>query len=54
MHIDIDQIHDMYLVEVKKPGQSKGAWDCYEILATIPCDQTFQPLSASECPLLKK
>jgi branched-chain amino acid transport system substrate-binding protein len=47
-------IHDMYLVEVKKPGESKGAWDYYKILATIPGDQIFQPLSASECPLVKK
>jgi branched-chain amino acid transport system substrate-binding protein len=47
-------IHDMYLVEVKKPEESKGAWDYYKILATIPGDQIFQPLSASECPLVKK
>jgi branched-chain amino acid transport system substrate-binding protein len=47
-------IHDMYLFEVKKPSESKGRWDDYKLLATIPGDQAFQPLEASRCPLLKK
>lgn len=47
-------VHDMYLVEVKKPSQSKGAWDYYNILATIPAASAFMPLAQSQCPLVKK
>ena len=47
-------VHDMYLVEVKSPAESKGPWDYYKIKATIPADEAFQPLSASRCPLVKK
>ncbi|ABD05265.1 ureA/short-chain amide ABC transporter [Rhodopseudomonas palustris HaA2] len=46
-------VHDMYLFEVKKPSESKGRWDYYKLLATVPGDQAFQPLSASRCPLVK-
>jgi len=55
-HIRIDgrMVHDMYLAEVKKPSQSKGPWDFYNILETIPGDQAFRPLSESACPLVKK
>nr|WP_246154847.1 ABC transporter substrate-binding protein [Methylobacterium oryzihabitans] len=47
-------VHDMYLFEVKKPGESTGPWDLYKRVATIPGEQAFQPLSASRCPLVKK
>jgi len=47
-------VHDMYLYEVKKPAESKGAWDYYKLVATIPADQAFLPLSESKCPLVKK
>jgi branched-chain amino acid transport system substrate-binding protein len=55
-HIRIDgrMVHDMYLAEVKKPSESKGPWDFYKILETIPGDQAFRPLSESACPLVKK
>jgi branched-chain amino acid transport system substrate-binding protein len=55
-HIRIDgrMVHDMYLAEVKKPSESKGPWDFYKILETIPADQAFRPLSESACPLVKK
>jgi branched-chain amino acid transport system substrate-binding protein len=48
------KIHPAYLVEVKKPAESKGPWDLYKIRATIPADQAFRPLADSECPLVKK
>jgi branched-chain amino acid transport system substrate-binding protein len=51
---DGQMMHDMYLVEVKKPEDSKGAWDYYNVLQTIPAAELFQPLSESECPLVKK
>lgn len=50
---DGQMIHDMYLVEVKKPAESKGPWDYYKIVQTIPGDQIFPPLSESACPLVK-
>lgn len=47
-------LHDMYLVEVKRPEESKGPWDYYKILRTIPAEQAAMPLSASKCPLVKR
>jgi branched-chain amino acid transport system substrate-binding protein len=47
-------VHDMYLYQVKKPSESKAPWDYYKLVATIPGEQAFQPLSASACPLVKK
>lgn len=47
-------VHDMYLVQVKKPSESKYAWDYYNVKAVIPGDQAFQSLSLSKCPLVKK
>ena len=47
-------VHDMYLFEVKKPSESKGRWDDYKLLATVPGNEAFQPLELSRCPLLKK
>jgi branched-chain amino acid transport system substrate-binding protein len=47
------KIHDMYLFEVKKPAESKGPWDLYKQLATIPADQAFRPLNEGGCPLVK-
>ncbi|WP_295847784.1 ABC transporter substrate-binding protein [Tardiphaga sp.] len=48
------KIHPAYLFEVKKPSESKGPWDYYKLVATIPADQAFTPLDTSTCPLLKK
>lgn len=47
-------IHDMYVYEVKKPSESKYAWDYYKLRAVIPGDEAFRPLSESKCPLIKK
>ncbi|MDI4655431.1 ABC transporter substrate-binding protein [Xanthobacter autotrophicus] len=47
-------IHDMYLAQVKTPAESKGPWDYLKIVRTIPAADAFQPLSRSECPLVKK
>ena len=47
-------VHEMYLYEVKKLAESKGAWDYYKLVATIPAEEAFQPLSESKCPLVKK
>ncbi|MFJ3046002.1 ABC transporter substrate-binding protein [Herbaspirillum chlorophenolicum] len=47
-------VHDMYLMQVKTPAESKGPWDYYNLRATVPGDDAYPPLSASTCPLLKK
>jgi branched-chain amino acid transport system substrate-binding protein len=47
------KIHPMYLVEVKKPEESKYPWDYYKIRATIPAEQAFRPLDQGKCPLVK-
>jgi branched-chain amino acid transport system substrate-binding protein len=47
-------VHDMYLFEVKKPSESKRRWDDYKLVATVPGEEAFQPLSESRCPLVKK
>jgi branched-chain amino acid transport system substrate-binding protein len=45
-------IHNMYLFEVKPPAESKGPWDYYKVLATIPADKAFRPLDEGNCPLV--
>jgi branched-chain amino acid transport system substrate-binding protein len=47
-------VHPMYLVQVKKPSESKYPWDYFTIKAEIPGDQAFQPLASGNCPLVKK
>ncbi|MHA7685862.1 ABC transporter substrate-binding protein [Cupriavidus sp. PET2-C1] len=47
-------MHDMYLVEVKKPTESKAPWDYYKVIETVPAKEAFQPLSESACPLARK
>ncbi|PWC52838.1 ABC transporter permease [Azospirillum sp. TSO22-1] len=42
-------VHDMYLARVKKPGESKGPWDYYQILRTIPGDEAFFTVEQSGC-----
>ena len=48
------KVHPAYLVEVKKPAESKGPYDYYKIRATIPADQAFRPLEQGDCPLVAK
>jgi branched-chain amino acid transport system substrate-binding protein len=46
------KIHDMFLFEVKKPEESKYAWDYYKLRATIPAAEAFRPLKDGGCPLV--
>ncbi|TGE02287.1 ABC transporter substrate-binding protein [Methylobacterium nonmethylotrophicum] len=46
-------VHDMYLMRFKTPAQSKGRWDLYELVATIPGDEAFRPLAEGGCPYVK-
>jgi len=47
------KIHPAYLVEVKKPSESKAPWDYYKVRSTIPADQAFRPLAEGGCSLVK-
>ncbi|MBO9328631.1 ABC transporter substrate-binding protein [Achromobacter xylosoxidans] len=47
-------IHDMYLMQVKTPAESKGPWDYYKVVATLPGDEVYTKLSESTCKLVKK
>ncbi len=42
-------VHDMYLFQVKAPAESKGRWDYYKLLATIPAQQAFRPAAEGGC-----
>ncbi len=46
------KIHDMYLFQVKSPAESKGPWDYYNVLATIPAEQAFRPMAEGGCELV--
>jgi len=48
------KLHPMYLFEVKAPAESKGEWDLYKLLDTIPAEQAFRPLADGGCPLIGK
>ncbi len=48
------KMHNMYLFEVKKPSESKGPYDYYKLIATIPGEEAFRPMDQGDCPLVKK
>jgi branched-chain amino acid transport system substrate-binding protein len=54
LRADGRMVHDMYLVEVKKPEESHYSWDYYKILKIIPGEEAFRPMSEGGCPLLAK
>ncbi len=47
-------VHDMLLVQVKSPAESKVPWDYLKVLKVIPGEQAYLPVAKSTCPLLKK
>ena len=47
-------VHDFYLLQVKKPQESKSPWDYYHVRQVIPANDAVMPVAKSECPLLKK
>ena len=51
IRIDGRKIHPMYLFQVEAPAESKGPWDFYKLVSTIPADQAFRPLKDGGCPL---
>ena len=47
-------VHAMYLFRVKAPSASKGPYDFYDVVATIPANEAFRPLAEGGCPLVAK
>ena len=47
-------VHDMYLVQVKSPEESKYPWDYYKILRVVPGDEAYRPMDQGNCPLVAK
>ncbi|MDB5379286.1 MAG: transporter permease [Rubritepida sp.] len=47
------KIHPAYLLEVKQPSESRGAWDYYKLLSTTAADQAFRPLAQGGCALVR-
>ena len=43
-------IHDFHLFEVKSPAESKGPWDDYKLISTVPADQAFRPVAEVAAP----
>jgi branched-chain amino acid transport system substrate-binding protein len=48
------KMHNMYLFEVKAPAESKGPFDYYKLIRTIPGEEAFRPMEKGDCPLVKK
>ncbi len=48
------KLHNAYLFEVKKPSESKGPYDYYKVISTIPADKAFRPIDQGNCPLVAK
>ena len=46
-------VHDVYLVQIKSPAESKSEWDLLKLVTTIPGDKAFRPIAEGGCPALK-
>jgi branched-chain amino acid transport system substrate-binding protein len=53
MPTDERALHPVYLLEAKKPSESKQSWDVGKVIATTPMDEAWRPLSEGGCPLVK-
>ena len=47
-------MHAMYLFQVKSPAESKGPYDYYKLIRSIPAEEAFRPMDQGECPMVKK
>ena len=47
------KMHPAYLFEVKTPAESRGAWDYYKLVATIPANEAFRPITEGGCSLVR-
>src|SRR3546814_14659711 len=49
---DGTMVHDLYLMQVKTPAESKKPWDYYKTVATLPGDDTFVQNTTGVCSLM--
>jgi branched-chain amino acid transport system substrate-binding protein len=54
IRIDGRKVHPVHLYETKTPAESKGDWDYFKLISTVPADQAFRPLNEGGCPLVKR
>ena len=43
-------VHDVYVVQIKSPAESKGEWDLLKLVSTVPGDKAFRPINEGGCP----
>jgi branched-chain amino acid transport system substrate-binding protein len=53
IRVDGRKLHPAYLFEVKTPAESRGAWDYYKLVSTIPANEAFRPLAEGGCALVR-
>ena len=46
-------LHPCYLLEAKKPEESKHSWDIAKVVAVTPANEAFRPINEGHCPLIK-
>ena len=54
VRVDGRQLHDMYVMEVKRPEESRAPWDYLKLVQRIPAEKAFRPANPDECPLVKR
>lgn len=47
-------LHDILLLQAKKPEEFKGEWDLFKIVKVTPGEQAFRPIEQGNCPYLKE
>ena len=47
-------VHDMYLMQVKRPDESKYPWDYYHVKAVVPPEEAFKSMEEGTCKFVKK
>ncbi|WP_404559003.1 ABC transporter substrate-binding protein [Bradyrhizobium niftali] len=52
VRLDGRVMRNLYLLQVKKPAESKSKWDIYNVVTTVPGEQAFRPLDQGGCPLV--
>jgi len=54
VRVDGRVLRNLYLLQVKKPAESKGKWGIYSVVSTVPGEQAFRPLDQGNCPLVEQ
>jgi branched-chain amino acid transport system substrate-binding protein len=53
LRADGRMVHDVALMQIKTPAESKSEWDLVKTIAVIPGDEVFRPMSQGGCPFVK-